>query len=74
MEGGDTIKCVLVPCQQYEELVLRAVQTPEDSKPNSVHKTLARDILADSCVVNMKRSTASAQPQAVQQLMEKTLH
>lgn len=69
------MRVVMVPVEEYERLLARAICAPKVLPAlTGKQKGKIRDAMLDACIVQMQRRQAAAQPQAVQDLAEKTLH
>lgn len=76
MNSG-SVRSVLIPVDEYERLLRRAVRLPKDHKLPPLtdkQKFKVNEAMLDACVVNVSRKDAHLQPAPVQDMVERTLH
>ena len=69
------MRVVLLPVEEYERLLARAICAPKVLPGlTGKQKGKIRDAMLDACIVQMHRKDTAMQPQAVQDMAEKTLN
>ncbi len=69
------MKVVLVPVEEYQRLLERAIHAPKMPPPlTAKQKSKIHDAMMDASMVEIKRRLATLQPQAVQELAAQSLN